>query len=156
MSRFTLCDALRISGEREHRLRDLLTGLNDLTVKVRREIASAQAFHLNLRQLAQGKTGATVGKDQRSKARVAGRPFATRPQKLNWLRAHRHLWKDWPDNINANRFAGREGKRNLPLYEIIVEGMQQDGMISPKTNWYDVPLIRMICEARSLNDDQGI
>ena len=155
MKRFTLCDAIRISSERENKLRDLLIGLNELTVKVRREIASAQAFHSNLRQLAQGKTGATIDKDQRSKARVAGRPFATRPQKLNWLRAHRNLWKDWPDNLESKRFTGREGKRELPLYEIIVEGMQQDGMISPKTNWYDVPLVTLICEARSLDANQG-
>src|SRR5687767_3296676 len=92
MSRFNFCKALEVSKKRADHLHDLLGTVHDLEHQIRREIASAEAFYTNLLSLDKRNRGSAAKKADGIKAdgfkgnRESSRGFATRLQKVEWLR----------------------------------------------------------------------
>jgi len=59
----------------------------------------------------------------------------TRQDRIDWLLSNQGEWNGYPKTVETRT-------RN------IIEKMQQDGVLSSKTRWYDVRLEKLIWDAR--------
>lgn len=154
MGRFNFCKAIEVSRKRVDHLHELLGKVHDLEHQVRREIASSEAFVTNILSLDKKNQGSARKKadgfkpDGFKARRESSRGFATRVQKVEWLRLrlHKRLWRQWP--ICSEKDLSLDEQWALPNYRKLVDMMKSDGLVSRKTYWKHVPLFEMVCEAR--------
>lgn len=71
-------------------------------------------------------------------------PISSRMDKILWLLANQDLWEGFPSNFI-----------NDPRQQIIVARMKEAGLVSNRTNWYDVNLRSLISEARKLRRERS-